>query len=159
MLIMCQHVCSAIRLHKSGCAYHVPACVQCYANILSGRAYHVPACVQCYANALERVFFLMCQHVRSAMRTHLSGCAYHVPAGAQCYANILSGCAYHVPACAQCYANTLERVCLSCASMYAVLRAYTGAGALITRQHARSARPVHLSECAYHINMPACVQC
>ena len=183
MLIMCQHVCSATRMHLSGCAYHLAACAQCYANTLqraclsfgsmcallgecagagaliicqhvcsarrvhwSGRAYHVPACAQCEASTLERARvssvslcavlgeYVMCQRACSATHMHLSGCACNAPAYVQWNTT----------------RSSLERVRLSCASMCALLGEYTGAGALIMCRHVCSATRIHLRGRAYH---------
>ena len=149
---MCQHVCSATRVHLSGCAYHVPACAQCYANALeqvrsscagmcavlrelSGCAYHVPAYAQW--NTLERVC-LSCASM-FAVRGEYTGAGalfmcQHVRSATRMH---LSGCVYHVPAYVQW--NTLERVRIRCASMCAVLCECTCAGALIMCRHVCSA--------------------
>ena len=139
MLIMCQHVCCAVRMHLSGCACYATAlervCLSCASMCAVLREY--------FANALERVclscasmyavlgectsagVLVMRQHVRSAMRMHLSGCVYHVPACVLCYANALERlCVSCASMCAlQC--ECIERVCFSCASMCAVLREHT----------------------------------
>ena len=72
-------VCSAERMHFSGCSYHLA----CVCAVLSGctsvgvlSIWH--ACVQRKAGALQRVFLPFGTRVCSAERMHLSGCSYHL---------------------------------------------------------------------------------
>ena len=130
VLIMCQHVRSAERMHWSGCVVMCQHVRRAKWIRWSGCAYHVPACVQFRADTLERVC-LSC----ACMCAALSG---YTGAG-------VSG------------ADALQRVCLSCACMCAVLSGYTGAGVLIMSQRVRTAERIRWSGCAYHV--PACAQC
>ena len=147
-------VCSAVRVHLSGCAYHLAGmCAVLRGCTWAGVLMIWLACVQCCAGALERVCLSFGLRVCSAARVHLSGCAYHL-AGVcvQCCAGALervclsfgwrvcsavqvhlSGCAYHLAGvCVQRCAGALERVCLSFGWRVC------------------SAVRVHLSECADH---------
>ena len=186
MPIMCQHVGTVPGVHVNVCADHVPACGQCGGCALE------PVCYSCASMwAVWRVcpgtgVLIMCQHAGSVAGVHWSGCAYHVPACGRVVGVHWNGCAYYVPACGQCGGCALERVCLSCASMWAVWRVCTGAGVLSMRQHVGSAASLErvclscrwavwrvftgtcvllmcqhvgsvASGCAYHA--PACGQC
>ena len=82
-------VCSAERMHLSGCSRHVA----CVCAVLSGctsagvlSSGH--ACVQRKAGALQRVFLLFGMRVCSAERMHFSGCSYH----SACVCAAQSGC-------------------------------------------------------------------
>ena len=97
----------------------------------------------------------MCQHASSVAGVHWNGCPFHVPACGQCGG--WNMCAFHVPACWQCGGCALERVCLSCASMWALWQVCAGACVLVMCQHVGSAVGVRWNVCAYHV--PACGQC
>ena len=145
--------------HWNGCAYHVPACGQCGGCALEQVCLWWRVCT-------GTGVLIMCQHVGSAASVPWNvWCAYHVPACGHVYA-------FHVPACGQCpgtgvlimcehvgtgtsmlimcqhvgsLAGVLERMCSSCASMWAVRRVCpgmwavcAGTGVLIMRQHVGS---------------------
>ena len=130
-------VCSAERVHLSGCSYHLAW-----------------LCVQRKAGALQQVFLPFGTHVCSAEPVHFSGCSYHLACVCVCSDQRVhfSGCSYHmacvcaVPrgctsagvltiwhACAQRRAGVLQRVFLPFGT------------------HVCSAERVH---CSYHL---ACV--
>ena len=128
-------VCSAVRVHLSGCAYHLAGvCAALRGCTWAGALIIWLACVQCCAGALERVCLSFGWHVCSAARVHLSECAYHL-AGVcvQCCADALERVLIIWLACVQCCAGALERVCLSFGWRVC------------------SAVRVHLSGCAYHL--------
>ena len=71
-------VCSAVRVHLSGCAYHLAGvCAVLRGCTCAGVLVIWLACVQCWG-ALERVCLSFGWRVYSAARVHLGGCAYHL---------------------------------------------------------------------------------
>ena len=71
-------VCSAVRVHLSGCAYHLAdVCAVLCGCTWAGVLIIWLTCVQCCAGALERVCLSFGWRVCSAVRVHLSGRAYH----------------------------------------------------------------------------------
>ena len=145
---------SALRAHVSGCAYHLAGAAQlCGCTRLPfGRRMRsaLPVLVsealtiwqagaQRCAGARERVCLPFGKHVRSAARAHLSRCACHALAIWQARAQRSAGASQRVclctiwKACAQRCAGARERVCLPFG------------------RRVRSALPVNVSGCAYHL--------
>ena len=72
-------VCSAERMHLSGCSYHLARVCAVLSGCTSAGVLSIwPACVQRKAGALPGVFLPFGMRVCSAERMHFSGCSYHL---------------------------------------------------------------------------------
>ena len=89
-------VCSAERMHLSGCSFHLACVCAVLSGCTSAGVLSIwPACAQRKAGALPGVFLPFGMRVRSAKRVHFSGCSYpmarHVCSAERMH---LSGCSY-----------------------------------------------------------------